>query len=640
MIIFFSNYKKFISKIGLIQNRYRRILMIILDIILIYFSRVFSIFLISDLNFLHVFITEVQNNFIDVIISLLIFSFTGQYKGITKYVGSFSLYLLTLRCGIISITLFTYSLFFLEITYSFKESILFCILLIFLTGIFRFLIRDLILRTKIGSIKYKKNIAIYGANDSGVSLLNYLSESNKYKVVSFIDKNKNLFGRTLKGIKIKSLSFLNSNTSKIDTLIIPSIENYNDILKEILESIKTNNIEVLKVPSSLEEFSQTNKKDDLIKPIVIEDLLKRKLVKPNKNLLDTIKNKQICITGAGGTIGSEICKQLINLGPSSLILIEKNELSLYKLQNLLKDLNPNITVKYFLGDCSDEMFLEDLFSQCPIDLIYHCAAYKHVPLVEQNKISGLKNNIKSTYNICKISKKNNIEQVLLISSDKAVRPTNIMGASKRVCELILESCERDNIAKEKFHKTKFSIVRFGNVLESSGSVVPLFKKQISRGGPITITDPKIIRYFMTIEEASQLVIQASSQSKGGEIFLLDMGKPVKILDLAKQMIVLSGLTIKDEKNPEGDIEINFIGLRSGEKLYEELLINARAQKTEHELIYKANDEYKFETSSNFWIELEKMMNYLSQWDTKNALIILSKLVPEWKKTNNTINRTK
>ena len=236
-----------------------------------------------------------------------------------------------------------------------------------------------------------------------------------------------------------------------------------------------------------------------------------------------------------------------------MVIIENNELSLYNLRNNLNNINTEVNIKYVLGDCCDKNFIDNIFSEFDLDLIYHCAAYKHVPIVEINPLTGLKNNIISTFNICSAAKSNNIEQVILISSDKAVRPTNIMGASKRVSEVILETFEKEKALNELKVCTKFSIVRFGNVLDSSGSVVPLFKKQIASGGPITITDPNITRYFMTIEEASQLVIQASSQSKGGDIFLLDMGEPIKIIDLAKQMVALSGLTIKNDKNPQGDI---------------------------------------------------------------------------------------
>ena len=290
----------------------------------------------------------------------------------------------------------------------------------------------------------------------------------------------------------------------------------------------------------------------------------------------------ICITGSGGSIGKQIFREIIKLNPKSLLLIDSNEFSLYSLQQEIEDrlgINNDLKISVKLADVKDFNLIKFLFKEYQIDVVYHAAAYKHVPLIEKNPLQGIENNILTTFAICKAAEELNLSRVILISTDKAVRPTNVMGASKRFAELILQSfaekIDQFNssiVDQSDFKSSKFLIVRFGNVLGSSGSVVPLFKKQIAAGGPITLTDERVIRYFMTLSEAAQLVIQASSLSKGGDVFILDMGSPVKIKDLAEQMIRLSGLKVKTNKQSNGDIEIINIGLRPGEKLYEELLI--------------------------------------------------------------------
>ena len=299
------------------------------------------------------------------------------------------------------------------------------------------------------------------------------------------------------------------------------------------------------------------------------------------------------VTGAGGSIGSELCRQIIVNQPNILILYELSEFSLYSIHQELLDIvkkNNILNVKIFpiLGNVQNIERLESVLTHFDVDTIYHAAAYKHVPLVEYNIIEGIKNNIWGTYNVARCAAQHNVKSFVLISTDKAVRPTNVMGASKRMAELCLQALS-DQL---KDSRTCFSMVRFGNVLGSSGSVIPLFRKQILKGGPITVTHPDIIRYFMTIPEAAQLVIQASAMAKGGDVFILDMGEPVKIVDLAKNLIQLSGLSVKDEENPRGDIEISYTGLRPGEKLYEELLIGGdNVCKTDHSRIMTAEEIY-------------------------------------------------
>ena len=368
----------------------------------------------------------------------------------------------------------------------------------------------------------------------------------------------------------------------------------------------------------------------------IDDLLGRDLVPPNqKYLKSNIADKVVMVTGAGGSIGSELCKQVIKLSPKQLILFEQSEFSLYLIE---QDLNEsisekiNIVITPILGSVTDFHKLEQVCKTFHVQTIYHAAAYKHVPMIEQNIFSGIENNIFGTLFCAQVAVATSVEVFVLVSTDKAVRPTNIMGATKRFSELILQALAKQNESK----KTNFSMVRFGNVLDSSGSVIPLFKKQIKNGGPVTVTDPNVVRYFMTIEEASLLVIQAGSMCKtSGDVYLLDMGEPVKILELAKKMILLSGLEIKDAQHPNGDIEIIFTGLRAGEKLYEELLIDGNALNTEHKLILRSKEEMIL------WKDLEvlikKLRDSIEKEDFISARSLLMEAVPGFNPVNSIVD---
>jgi FlaA1/EpsC-like NDP-sugar epimerase len=320
----------------------------------------------------------------------------------------------------------------------------------------------------------------------------------------------------------------------------------------------------------------------------------------NELLHANIKNKNVMITGAGGSIGSELCRQVIRLNPRILVLYELNEFSLYTIEKELLKLNREIEVIALLGSVTDQNRVEKVIEKFSIHTIYHAAAYKHVPMVEKNITQGVENNIFGTLNTAMAAIHHQVETFVLISTDKAVRPTNVMGATKRYAELVLQAL---SINKEINTSTRFTMVRFGNVLGSSGSVVPLFREQIANGGPVTVTDERIIRFFMTIPEAAELVVQAGALGQGGDVFVLDMGEPVKIIELAKRMIHLSGLSIRDEYNPEGDIEIEITGLRPGEKLYEELLIGENVTDTEHKKIMRAEEEV---------ISWEKLNEFLEQ----------------------------
>ena len=381
-------------------------------------------------------------------------------------------------------------------------------------------------------------------------------------------------------------------------------------IKNLLQAIKKlekHQLKIKKVPD-INDYATGKISTSDFKRIEIEDLLGRVAVKTDPYLLKScIKNKNVLVTGAGGSIGSELSRQIVQHSPKKIILLEQSEYFLYKIDNQIQNneavKHNNVIVKSYLGSVSDDDFISSIFSKESIDTIYHAAANKHVPLVEHNPISAIKTNIMGTFVVAENALNANIENFVLVSSDKAVRPTNIMGATKRFAELILQSFQElvDKKPSEEC-RTKFCMVRFGNVLDTSGSVVPLFREQIMAGGPVTVTDSRVIRYFMTIQEATELVIQAGSLSKGGEVFLLDMGEPISILNLAKEMIRLSGNEIKDKSNPNGDIEIVFTGLRDGEKLYEELLIGDDVSKTIHEHIMSANEEKLSHTEILEYIE--------------------------------------
>jgi FlaA1/EpsC-like NDP-sugar epimerase len=375
----------------------------------------------------------------------------------------------------------------------------------------------------------------------------------------------------------------------------------------------------------LTEIAQGKVKIDDLLQVSIKDLLGRKSVEPNELLLGkNITNKTVVVTGAGGSIGSELCRQIVFLKPKALILFERNELALYSIDEELNNLDSYHSFKIYpiLGSVTNKIRLKNLFKHFDVDTVYHAAAYKHVPMVEFNNTEGVENNIFGTFNCAIAAIDSGVKNFVLISTDKAVRPTNTMGATKRVAELILQALSvRQN-------RTTFSMVRFGNVLGSSGSVIPLFKKQIIEGGPVTVTDKKIIRYFMTVNEAVELTIQAGAMGTGGDVFVLDMGKPVKIKELAEKLIRLSGLKVRDEINPTGDIEIKYTGLRAGEKLYEELLIGDNVSETENPLIMRAKEDM------HDWEKLKLMLDKLvlanDGYDHKNVREILIEIVPGYK----------
>lgn len=451
----------------------------------------------------------------------------------------------------------------------------------------------------------KKNVVIYGAGSAGVQLASALNYGREFKPVAFIDDDKLLHKQKVNGLRIyplSSLKYLMERHQVSDVLVaMPSANRAR--ISEIIRSLEPYAVHVMSMPD-LSDIAQGKVTVDTLQEVDIADLLGRDPVAPDQSLLHAnITAKAVMVTGAGGSIGSELCRQIIQLQPTSLILIELSEFALYAIEKELKHLlltqaEPPLLVPV-LGSVADESRCEKVCAAFKVQTIYHAAAYKHVPMVEKNPGVAIWNNIFGTLRTAQAALNTGVETFVLISTDKAVRPTNTMGATKRFAELILQALGNNTT-------TRFTMVRFGNVLGSSGSVVPLFKEQIARGGPVTVTDERIIRYFMTIPEASQLVIQAGAMGQGGDVFVLDMGEPIRIIDLAKRMIHLSGLEIKDADHPDGDIEIKFTGLRPGEKLYEELLIGDNVAKTSHARIMCAQEPVIP------WLELEKNLACLQQ----------------------------
>ncbi len=433
---------------------------------------------------------------------------------------------------------------------------------------------------------------VYGAGMGGRQLVNLLRSSGHFWPVAFFDDKAALHGRYIEGIEVidprrhEMLVKLRSRGVKDVFLCIPSASRFQR--RKILNLLEPLAFHIRTVPA-LDEIISGNARLDEFRDIQIEDLLGREAVPPHEDLLERcIRGKTVLVTGAAGSIGTELCLQVINLGATKLVLLDHSEYGIYRveaeLRQHIKHYRRKISLVPLLGSVTDAVRMENVFATYAIDTVYHAAAYKHVPLVEHNPLEGLKVNAFGTYITADSARRHGVKDFVLISTDKAVRPTNVMGASKRLAEMVLQAMQLEG------GQTVFSMVRFGNVLGSSGSVVPLFHDQILRGGPLTVTHPEITRFFMTIPEAVQLVIQAGAMAEGGDVFVLDMGEPVKIADLARHMIRLSGLEVCDDEHPDGEIEIVYTGLRPGEKLYEELMIGEDVSGTEHPKIMRAMEE--------------------------------------------------
>lgn len=553
----------------------------------------------------------------------------GVYKAIFRFVGAgmlATLFRAYVIYGLASLFLFgVWGVHGIPRTTSVIQPLVFFALVVGIRTISAFLLLELLGR-KIHLADVRVAL-IYGAGNAGQQLARSLQAERDIRIAGYLDDDVRLAGQKLDGLRIYNAADLEHVQRKTQaTMVLLALPQSNrNRRREIIDRLSKLPVEVHALPR-LRELVEGKVTYSDVRPVELDDLLGREAVAPNEVLLArTAFEKTVLVTGAGGSIGSELCRQILRLRPARLVLAEMSEHALYlidrELHQIAKEEGLGCEIVTELINIADRPSTERMFARWKPETVFHTAAYKHVPLVEANVIGGLRNNILGTLNCAEAAHSNEVGHFVLISTDKAVRPTNAMGASKRVCELILQALAADR------PKTRFAMVRFGNVLGSSGSVVPQFLSQIREGGPVTLTHRDITRFFMTIPEAAQLVIQAGAMAEGGEVYLLDMGEPVRIYDLARSMIHLSGLTVRDEDEPDGDISIVEVGLRPGEKLYEELLIDAQSQPTNHPRILKAREA---------WISLEElrqevaeMSKALAEGDRAAALSILSHLVPEY-----------
>ena len=559
------------------------------------------------------------------LIAFLIFVKFGLYRAIIRFIGFKAVWAIVQAVSIYAVIWGVIG--FMIAVEGIPRSVILInwVLTLLVIGGLRLSARWLFSETYNSSNSKRKNVVIYGAGSAGRQLSTALMQSNEYSPVAFLDDESKIHGHFINGLEIVSSSNLNRLINKKNVaeilLAIPSISRARR--NQIISFLEPYPILVRSLPG-VSELAQGKVKIDDLREVSIKDLLGRNPVSANKKLLSlNITDKVVMVTGAGGSIGSELCRQILFLKPKLLILFELSEFALYTIDRELSDISmPNIEILPILGSVNNRNRLTCIFKKFGVQTIYHAAAYKHVPMVEFNNAEGVSNNIFGTLNCAQVSIKEGVETFVLISTDKAVRPTNTMGATKRFAELVLQALSQNQT------NTTFTMVRFGNVLGSSGSVIPLFKKQIKHGGPVTVTDAEIIRYFMTIPEAVELVIQAGAMGKGGDVFVLDMGEPLRIVDLAKKMIRLSGLQVKDESNPNGDIEIKYTGLRPGEKLYEELLIGDNVLETDNQMIMRAQEDML--TWNELRLILDKLEVAIDDCNQKKLRELLIKAVPEFR----------
>ncbi len=605
----------------------KRIIMVLVDIILINFSFSVSFFLYTkNFYFPDNFLSYLIFFFIN-ISAILIFIRMGLYRAIIRFIEFEAIWQIfkAVVFYIFSLGLLIFLLNFQEIPRS--VILINFVLLLNVICASRLIAKHYLSLNGIQQNTNQRNILIYGAGIQGIQLINPILYNTNLNLCGFLDDSKTKQGQFVKNYKVYSPNNLNElkNNLSIDEIII-SINLSKSKYSELYEIIKNTHIKILQIPY-LSKMIDDKFENINFKNVEIEDLLGRDKILPIKKLIDkNIVDKSIIITGAGGTIGSEISRIVLSRLPKIVVLYEQNEYSLYKIYNELKLKKNFLNTKIIpiLGNILDYEFFDRVLKKFNVQTMFHAAAYKHVDIVEQNLFNSLKINIFGTFNCVKLAVENKLENFVFISSDKAVRPTNFMGASKRISELLVKYFYKN---KDNKNNINFSIVRFGNVIGSSGSVIPLFKKQIEEGGPITVTHPNMTRYFMTVTEAAELVIQASAMSSNYGIFLLNMGKPVSIKDLALKMIRLSGLKYKTKPQNSNHINIIYTGLRQGEKMYEELLVDKNSQKTEHQMIFKSIEkEIDFD---KFNLDLSKLKEYINNYDYNNVKKILAYYVEDF-----------
>ena len=602
-----------LKKILLKSNRLTKQIIVATSDFLLFFLSLWTTLSIS-LNALYTpSLQEGVSLFLSPVLGVLIFYLSGIYRSVVRYINLVGILILLRTLGILivlDLCLFTFFgnlHIFIRINQELPSVV----------WIFNWLLTVILIvgSRMIANVFFIENTAesraiIYGAGSAGIQLAVALNHSSEMNPVCFIDKDPSLHGTYVGGLKVLSPENLKKmiKRNKVDEVLIAMPSVSRSSLQSLLREIEQYSIKVRILPG-VAELAQGKVSVSELKEVDISDLLGRVEVNADQNLIKkNIKEKVVMVTGGGGSIGAEISRQVLQNDPRLLIIFDANEFSLYSIKQELLEKKSEVEIKSVLGNVRDQNRVRQVCEAFGVETIYHAAAYKHVPLVEENPFEAVSNNIFGTLNCVLAAIKCKVETFVLISTDKAVRPTNTMGATKRFAELILQSLSAENETQEN---TKITMVRFGNVLGSSGSAIQLFQKQISKGGPLTVTDPEIIRYFMSIPEAAELVIQAGAMGLGGEVFVLDMGEPVRILELAERLIRLSGMEPQSEENPDGDIEIIFTGLRPGEKLYEELLIGDNVSPTKHKQIFRANEDFIS------WKELDNYLTLLGEAESSS-----------------------
>ncbi len=626
--VFAKNFSPVIAAKALaLSRRQKQWLLVISDILILEACLYFSLAIRSD-SLIVVFDHLAYAVFISPILALPIFWKMGLYNAVVRYLGLQAFWAIAQAVALYSVLMVAWMVFAEPHPFPIGLALIHGILTLLMIGASRAVARRWLSKSQNQGIAQtpRKRAIIYGAGSAGVQLALALSQSREILPVAFIDDDANLHGKQIAGLTVYSRANLenlviNQQVSEV-LLAIPS--SGRAVRNAIISELEKLPVQVRTLPG-LAHLAQGKVKTSDLREVEIEDLLGRDPVPPKIELLEAnIKHKVVMVTGAGGSIGSELCRQISQLNPKRLVLFELNEFALYSIEQELLALQPAIQSRLFpiLGSVSDAAKVDLVLKHFEVETVFHAAAYKHVPMVEKNPCAGAFNNILGTWHTALAAQRNSVETFVLVSTDKAVRPTNTMGTTKRVAELILQALNQVTT-----HQTRFVMVRFGNVLGSSGSVLPVFKEQIRNGGPVTVTDPRITRYFMTISEAAQLVIQAGAMGEGGDVFVLDMGEPVQILEMAKKMIHLSGLSLRDDTNPGGDIEISFKGLRPGEKLYEELLIGDDVSLTNHSRVMRANEKFlEFTEVENLVIEIERACD---NNDSENIRKLLIRAVSEF-----------
>ncbi len=562
--------------------------------------------------------------FLGVASTIPVFARLGLYRAVVRFLGPRALYAVLTGVLVSVAVLAVFNAFFAAEHVSLAVVFIYGINALVYAAGSRLLARHLF-NSHIGT--GAERVAIYGAGDAGARLSAALMGGGQCQPVVFVDDKRALQGSIINGIEVIApqalLPLVREREITGVLLALPSASRRRK--RDILGWLEPFGLHVRSLPEMSDIVSGKARFDE-IREVDVADLLGRDTVPPNPQLMDScIRGKVVMVTGAGGSIGSELCRQILQLRPRHLVVFEMSELALYtvhhELLGMVQKLDLNVEVSALLGNAHHRDRVREVLLAFGVQTVYHAAAYKHVPIVEENMVEGVHNNVVSTWATAEAALDAKVETFVLVSTDKAVNPTNVMGATKRAAEIVLQAMH------ERSHKTRFCMVRFGNVLASSGSVVPLFQQQIAKGGPITVTHPDVTRYFMTIPEAASLVIQAGSMSRGGDVFVLDMGKPVRIDDLARRMVNLMGLTVCDESNPDGDIEIKYSGLRPAEKLYEELLIGSNVSGTDHPMIMRAMEH------SLPWAQVEALLAEiliaLKAFDCPEVVRILRAMVVEY-----------